>query len=462
MRVTSGSAPFSRRALLKTASAGFGYLAFAGLSTWAAEHSASPLAPRPSHFPPRARRVIFLCMEGGPSHVDTFDYKPQLTADDGKPVGRGRAANAKLLGSPWKFRQHGQSGLWISELFPEVARQADRLCLINGMQTDIPNHPQAFLQMHTGNFQFPRPSMGAWTLYGLRTGNENLPGFVTLCPAANNGGSANYGSSFLPAIYQGTRIGFNNQPVADAVVSNLANATRSLAEQRKQLDYLQALNRATLERDQVNPGVEGVIDAYELAFRMQGEMPAVMDLSKESKATRDLYGIDETETDDFARQCLLARRFSEAGVRFIEVCHGGWDQHRNLRADHAKNALAVDRPIGALLTDLDARGLLDETLVIWGGEFGRTPYAQTSDGRDHNNKGYTLWMAGGGVRGGLAHGRTDEYGLEVVEDPVHIHDWHATILYLLGLDHEKLTYRYAGRDMRLTDIKGKVVTDIVA
>jgi hypothetical protein len=452
---------FSRRTLLKSASSGFGYLAFAGLSTWAGEKSGGPMAPKPSHFPARAKRVIFLCMEGGPSHVDSFDYKPKLKADAGKPIGKGRAAAATLLASPWTFAQHGQSGLWVSDLFPETAKHVDDLCIINGMQTDIPNHPQAFLQLHTGLFNFPRPSLGAWVLYGLGTDNENLPGFVTLCPPVNNGGASNYGSSFLPAIYQGTRIGFNEQPIALAKVSNLKNPRRSGAELRKQLDFVQTLNRQALERDRVNPAIEGVIESYELAFRMQGELPEVMDLSRESKATQKLYGIGTTETDDFGRQCLLARRLAEAGVRFIEICHGGWDQHRQLEQDHGKHAYATDLPISGLLTDLKTRGLLDETLVVWGGEFGRTPFAQQGDGRDHNNKGYTMWMAGGGLKGGIAHGRTDEYGYEVVENPVHVHDLHATILHLLGLDHEKLTFRYAGRDMRLTDVKGNVVTEIM-
>jgi hypothetical protein len=453
---------FSRRSLLKAASSGFGYLAFAGLSTWAGEKSAGPLAPKAPHLPPRAKRVIFLCMDGGPSHVDSFDYKPKLKSDAGKAIGKGPSAAATLLASPWTFAQHGESGLWASDLFPEVAKHVDDLCIINSMQTDIPNHPQAFLQLHTGLFNFPRPSMGAWVLYGLGTENENLPGFITLCPPVTNGGASNYGSSFLPAIYQGTRIGYVEQPIAGAKVSNLSNPKRSRAELRKHLDYVQSLNRQTLDRDQVNPGVEGVIESYELAFRMQGELPQVMDLSKESKATQQLYGIGTTETDDFGRQCLLARRFAEAGVRFIEICHGNWDQHRQLEQDHGKHAAATDLPIAALLTDLKARGLLEDTLVVWGGEFGRTPYSEQQDGRNHNHKGFTMWMAGGGVKGGMNHGLTDEYGYEAIDKPVHIHDLHATILNQLGLDHEKLTFRYAGRDMRLTDVKGKVVTEIIA
>jgi Protein of unknown function (DUF1501) len=453
----------SRRTMLKTAASGFGYLAFAGLSTFAAEkeNAVHPLAPKTPHFPARAKRVIFLCMEGGPAHVDTFDYKPKLTQDNGKAFGKGRSAQARLLGSPWKFQKHGNSGLWISELFPELARHADDLCLIRSMHTDQPAHPQAFVQMHTGMFQFPRPSMGSWALYGLGAQNENLPGFLTLCPPVNIGGSTNFGSCFLPAIYQGTPIGVNGRPIADATIRNLSNPRQSTVAQRAQLDLVQALNRSALERDQVDPGIEGVIESYELAFRMQGELPKVMDLGNETEATKTLYGIDDPASENFGRQCLLARRFVEAGVRFIEICHGGWDQHRNLKEDHAKNALAVDRPIAALLADLKQRDLLKDTLIIWGGEFGRTPYAQGTNGRDHNNKGFTIWMAGGGVKGGLSYGRTDDYGYEAVENKVHIHDWHATILHLLGLDHEKLTYRHAGRDMRLTDVKGTVVKGIL-
>ena len=328
----------SRRSWLKTVSAGFGYLAFANLTTNAASRDGGPLAPKTPHFPARAKRVLYLCMKGGPSHVDTFDYKPELQAADGREVAnRLRGGSAKLLASPWKFQQHGESGLWISSLFPEVARQADDLCLIRGMQTDLPAHPQAFLQMHTGSFQFVRPSLGAWTLYGLGTENENLPGFISLNPTPANGGSQNYGSSFLPAIFQGTRIGFEGRPVAGAQVANIANPRLTSDAQRVQLDFIQALNRSTLAADGVNPQVEGVIESYELAFRMQGEVPRVMDLAAESDATKKLYGVGEQPTDDFGRQCLLARRFLEAGVRFVEVTHGDWDQHRNLRADHERH-----------------------------------------------------------------------------------------------------------------------------
>jgi len=456
----------SRRTLLKGLSSGFGYVAFAGLSTMATaadrDRKGSPLASRPPHFPARAKRVIFLCMHGAPSHVDTFDFKPRLAADTGKPSPVARLNGARLLGSPWSFSQHGQSGQWISELFPEVAGHADELCTIKSMHTDLPAHPQAFLMMHTGNSQFVRPSLGAWTLYGLGSENENLPGFIALKPLSRNGGPQNYGNAFLPAIYQGTRIGNEVAPVANARLGNIKNPWLDVASQRRQLDLVQSMNRELLSREQVHPGVDGIIESYELAFRMQGSLPEVMDIANESESAKKLYGIDDEQTADFGRQCLLARRFVEAGVRFVELSYGNWDQHRNLRADHAKHAGAIDKPIAGLLTDLKKRGLLNDTLVIWGGEFGRTPHAQNGDGRDHNNKGYSIWMAGGGVKPGLSYGRTDDLGYEAVEKPVHVHDWHATILYLLGLDHEKLTYRYAGREMRLTDVKGKVVNDIIA
>jgi hypothetical protein len=461
--------PCSRRALLKSTAVGFGYLAFAGLSTWAAEKD-NPLAPRKPHFPARARRVIFLCMEGAPSHVDTFDYKPKLPDLNGQSMPGGRGFGAKVLASPWKFQQHGQGGLWISELFPELSRQADELCLLRGMHTDVPAHAQAFLQMHTGIFQFKRPSMGAWAFYGLGTDNENLPGFVTISPPLQNGGPANYGSAFLPAVYQGTPIslgfgGFGGGGPGGGGsprVSNIRNPNQSAEAQRTQLDFLQTLNRGALEREPHNAEIEGALESFELAFRMQEDLPKVIDVANESAATRALYGVGEQPTDVFGRQCLLARRFVEAGVRFVEITSGGWDHHRDLKNALGNKAAAVDKPIAGLLHDLKARGLLQDTLVLWGGEFGRTPYAQGTDGRDHNSRGFTMWMAGGGTRGGFSHGGTDDYGYEAVEGKVHIHDWHATILYLLGLDHEKLTYRYAGRDMRLTDVKGNVVKDLIA
>ncbi|MGL4419957.1 MAG: DUF1501 domain-containing protein [Gemmataceae bacterium] len=476
----------SRRELLQTTSAGFGALALAALAGTARGtppfNAVNPLAPKPTHLPARAKRVIFLAMEGGPSHLDTFDHKPKLTADSGKTFEKGRLARgAKLMGSPYKFTQQGQSGLWISELFPEVAKHADKLCLLRGMQTDIPNHPQATLQMHCGLFQFPRPSLGAWVLYGLGSTNENLPGFVTINPPTSNGGAANYGNSFLPALFQGTKISGGNG--GTPTVSNIKNPKIPRTEQRTQLDFLQSLNRGAGDANGGSPVVEGLIESYELAFRMQADLPAVLDISKESRETLKQYGISETgmqrpglygngggglggrrsnSTDSFGRQCLMARKLVEAGVRFVEVGKGGWDQHRNLKDDLSNNCASIDQPIAALLADLESRGLLKDTLVMWGGEFGRTPYSQGTDGRDHNNKGYTMWMAGGGVRGGLSYGATDEYGYEAIEGKTHIHDWHATILHLLGLDHEKLTFRHAGRDMRLTDVKGNVVKGILA
>jgi len=450
----------SRRMALKLSACGFGYLAFAGLS-----QANSPLAPKQPHFTPRAKRVIFLCMTGGPSHVDTFDHKPKLTKDDGKapPAGTGRGFGAgKLLGSPWKFKQAGKSGMWLSELFPEMAKVADELCLLNGMHTNVPAHPQAFLQLHTGTSQFVRPSLGAWTLYGLGTENQNLPGFISINPPTQNGGAQNYGSAFLPAIFQGTRIGSEGRNVGGSKVSNISNPRLGNESQRAQLDFVQALNKEQLEQDKVNPQIDGVIESYELAFRMQRDVPKVMDIATESKELQKQYGIGDRETDDFGRQCLLARRFLEAGVRFVEVTHGNWDQHFNMKAQIPQHATAIDKPIAGLIADLKQRGMLKDTLIVWSGEFGRTPYAQGPDGRDHNHKGFTAWMAGGGVQGGLTYGKTDDYGTEAVEGKIHTHDLHATILHLLGLDHEKLTFRYAGRDFRLTDVHGNVAKAILA
>lgn len=461
---------FTRREILRYTSCGFGWLAFSGLAAAGAARGTGrltpsgpglldhPLAPKPPHFTPRAKRVIFLCMRGGPSHVDTFDYKPKLQADSGKP---GPRPGSKLLGSKFAFRQHGEGGLWISELYPELAGRANDLCLIHSMQTDLPAHPQAVVRLHTGTSQFIRPSLGAWTLYGLGTENENLPGFVSITPPSGSGGTINYGSAFLPAIYQGTRLGNDNRPIARAEIEHL-RSRQSREDQRAELDLLQNLNRIKLQRDQVNPEVEGALEAAELAFRMQSEMPEVLDISKESEATRRLYGIGEQATEDFGRKCLLARRLVEAGVRFVEVTHGNWDHHNNLNAALQQNCRAVDRPAAGLLADLGKRGLLKDTLVIFTGEFGRTPYAQGNDGRDHNNKAFTLWMAGGGVKGGFSYGRSNDYGHDVAENPVSIHDLHATILALLGLDHEQLTYTHAGRAFRLTDVHGNVVRDVMA
>ncbi|HZJ13441.1 MAG TPA: DUF1501 domain-containing protein [Chthoniobacteraceae bacterium] len=448
----------TRRDLLKTVSAGFGWLAFQGLAGRAA---ASSLALQAPHFAARAKRVIFLCMQGGPSHMDTFDYKPRLQQDGGRAGGGKGGKNGRLVGSPFRFAQRGQSGLWISDVFPKVAEHADELCLIRSMTTDIPNHPQAFVQLHTGSTNFIRPSLGAWTLYGLGSENENLPGFVTISPPIQFG-SQNYGSAFLPAVYQGTRIGAQRgDDAGSSHVSDMHNPDLPTELQRKQLDLVQAMNRDLLSASP-NREIEGVIESFELGFKMQGELPRVLDTSKESPETLKLYGIGAPATDNFGKQCLMARRLSAAGVRFVEVCHGGWDQHNNLQARLKANGAATDQPIAALLTDLQAHGLLKDTLVVWGGEFGRTPGNARQDGRGHNARGYTMWLAGGGVKGGFSYGATDELGAQAVENKVHVHDLHATILGLLGLDHEKLTYRYAGRDFRLTDVSGRIVKEIFA
>ena len=450
----------TRRRALRSLSAGFGYMAFTGLASQASGRpalSTNPLAPRKAHFPGRAKRVIFACMRGGPSHVDTFDYKPELSTNSGKKID-GRS----VMESPWKFEPRGESGLPISELFPHLSRHADDLCLLNGMYGDVPAHPQAFVQLHTGSFQFVRPSMGSWVLYGLGTENENLPGFISLSPPARVGGAQNYGSAFLPALYQGTAIGALGRPIKDASLQNLESKRLTTDLQRRQIDFIQEMNRDLKNRQDTNSQIDGVIKSYELAFRMQAAVPEVMDLTRESEEMKDNYGIGQPGTDDFGRQCLLARRLAESGVRFIELGHGNWDQHGNLRKNLAKNCNGIDQPLAALLKDLKERGMLDETLVIWGGEFGRTPHVKKQDGRDHNHKGFTFWMAGGGIKGGLRFGATDENGIAAVENRTHFHDLHATILHQLGLNHEELTYRYAGRDFRLTDVHGKVLKDIIA
>ncbi|MEZ5434960.1 MAG: DUF1501 domain-containing protein [Verrucomicrobiales bacterium] len=461
----------SRRSLLQTASCGFGYMAFSALSTLQAEQITSPLSPKAPHFPAKAKRVIFLCMRGGPSHVDTFDYKPELKKANGQPAQN--RPGAKLLASPWEFSQHGKSGQWISSLYPNLAKHADELAIINSMHTDLPAHPQAFVQMHTGNFQFVRPSLGAWTLYGLGTENQSLPGFISLSPANGLGGAQNYGSAFLPAIYQGTPIGSEQNRGAaagrrfagaaqEASIPNIKNDKLSDPLQRIQLDYIKSLNMEKLRQDQHQPEVEGIIESFELAYRMQAELPSVMNLDQESKETKALYGIGDNATDAFGRNCLAACRLVENGVRFVEVTHGNWDHHRGLKNSLENTTAATDKPIAGLLADLKRRDLLKDTLVIWGGEFGRTPYAQGTDGRDHNNKGFSFWMAGGGIKGGVRHGATDEFGMQAVDGKVHIHDWHATVLHLMGLDHTKLTYNYAGRNFRLTDVYGNVVKEILA
>lgn len=468
----------SRRQWLSQTACGFGALALAGLATREA-HAArrvNPLAPKPGHHPAKAKRVIFLFMQGGVSHVDSYDYKPRLIAEDGKQLKFDDAriiANTGLRGTQqrvmkplWKFARHGQSGQWASELFPEVNKVIDELCFIHSMKTEGVAHGPATLFLHCGSTNFVRPSMGSWVLYGLGSENENLPGFISIAPSSGNGGARNYGNAFLPAIYQGTPVGRAGAPASEATIRNLAP---HLPPQLTQ-EHFNLLREIHAEQLRAQPGdaeLEAVAASYELAWRMQQNAPDVLDISKETKETQALYGIGEKATDNFGKQCLMARRLCEAGVRYIQVTYGdnsanpAWDQHSNMpkHADHAK---AVDKPIAGLITDLKRRGLLEDTIVWWGGEFGRTPYAQQNGtGRDHNPGGFTVWLAGGGFKPGFSYGATDEFGAAAVENIVHMHDLHATILHQLGLDHEKLTFRYAGRDFRLTDVHGRVVKDIV-
>jgi hypothetical protein len=464
----------TRREALRRSAGGFGALALAALlgdearAAAAAARARDPLAPRPPHFAPRARRVIFLFMHGGPSQVDTFDHKPLLKRDHGKPLpfAKPRVVSSEtgsLLKSPWQFQRHGRAGIAVSELFPHVASCADDLCVINSMHGSNSRHGGALLELHTGSDTFVRPSMGSWITYGLGTENRDLPGFVTICPTLTHGGANNFSSAFLPAAYQATAIGNASVPAERARIPFLESRGAPRNLQRLELDLVQAMNRRQLEAAGPDALLEGRIDAFELAFRMQAAVPELQDISGETEATRRLYGLDEDVTKNFGRQCLLARRFAERGVRFVQVTHSyKWDQHSDLRRDHTRNAAEVDKPISGLLRDLKARGLLRDTLVLWGGEFGRTPTAQGTDGRDHNPQGYTMWLAGGGVRAGHVHGATDDYGYYAVEDRVHLHDLHATMLHLLGLDHEQLTYRHAGRDFRLTDVHGDIVRGILA
>ena len=463
----------SRRRMLQTSAVGFGWLAASALlaQTGATAAAVDPMAPKRSHFAPRAKRVIFLLMKGGPSQVDTFDPKPLLDRDDGKPYPGQKprvqfAPTSTLLKSPWSFKNYGESGLPVSELFPHVAQCVDDLCILRSLHGTNPAHGGALLKLHTGSDNFIRPSMGSWITYGLGTENENLPGFITICPTFAHGGVNNWGAAFLPAAYQGTPLGNASVAASQATVQHIRNSRLTPAQQRVQLDLIGQMNQDHLSATGPSSALEGRLNSFELAFRMQMAMPEAQDISSESDATRKLYGLDHPVTENFGRQCLLARRFAERGVRFIQVTHSDgdvqWDQHGNLRKGHAKNAAEVDQPIAGLLRDLKSRGLLKDTLVVWGGEFGRTPAAQGGrDGRDHNPEGFTMWLAGAGVKAGTAYGATDDYGWFATENKIHMHDFHATLLALLGLDHEKLTYRYAGRDFRLTDVGGHVVTDIL-
>jgi hypothetical protein len=461
---TSTGRGYSRRAALKHSASGFGLVALAGLLAQRAAKAATSAAAvrssssarviaRPPHVRAQAKRIIFLYMEGAMSQVDTWEYKPKLQAGDGR-MGPG---GGRLTASKFAFARHGQTGTWVSELFPHLAKQVDQLCFLRALHTDTPAHPQAVVQLHTGamNATLVRPSMGAWLLYGMGSENEDLPGYITINPPPNFGGALNYGSAFLPAQFQGTRISdAGRMPNLEAPIPD--------SLQRRQLDLIQAMNRDLAAAPGAPDELEGVIQSFELGFRMQGKLPQLLDISREPRSVRYAYGVKPGEAGSFARQCLMARRLSEAGVRFVEICQSGWDHHSNLHQGLIKNCAMVDRPAAALLTDLEQRGLLDETLVLFGSEFGRQPTAQGPDGRDHNITGYPMWLCGGGVKPGYSYGATDEYGIRGVEGRMHTTDLHATLLALLGMDHEQLTYRYAGRDFRLTDVAGTVVSDIFA
>lgn len=467
MKRSHSATSVSRRELLRSSAAGFGSLALAGILN--RESAGGPLSVQPPQFAAKAKSVIFLFMHGGPSQVDTFDYKPQLEKDNGKPLPFPKprvvsAATGNLLKSPWKFSQHGESGAYVSELFPHVAGCVDDMCIINSMHGSNSRHGAALLELHTGSDTFIRPSMGSWITYGLGTENEDLPGYITMCPTLTHGGVNAYSSSFLPAHYQGTPLGNASIPSGKAKIPFIDNTDKLPRDlQRMELDLLRELDTSHLETTGPDDQLEARINSFELAFRMQTAAPELQDISDESQSTHQSYGLDNAKTKNFGRQCLMARRFIERGVRFVQCTHSyKWDQHGNLKGGHSSNAMEVDQSIAALLKDLKARGLLDDTLVLWGGEFGRTPVAQGTDGRDHNPQGFSMWMAGGGIKGGLVYGKSDEYGYYAVENKVHFHDLHATILHQLGIDHTKLTYRYAGRDFRLTDIHGDVVRDILA
>ncbi len=464
---------FSRRQMLRTAGAGFGMLGLAGALQSAglsqASAAASPLADLP-HVAPRAKRVIFLFMNGAPSHVDTFDPKPALrrfagdkpTDKDGKPLGKGGA----YMASPFRFARHGQGGVAMSELFPNLARHADDLCVVRSMHTDVPNHEPGLLLMHSGNQQPTRPSLGSWVSYGLGSENKNLPDYVVLCPGLPVVGPQLWSSAFLPGQHQGMAVDTNDLDV-EAMVAHLRHPRLARPEQRRQLDLIQQLNRHHLQHRDGDDQLDAQIRAMEMAFQMQAEAGEAFDLSREPETVRDQYG-----RTVFGQSCLLARRLAERDVRFIQVYYvtkkgkQPWDTHSNNDRQHIRLCADSDRATAALLTELKQRGLLDDTLVVWGGEFGRTPYAQPvkkgQPGRDHHHTGFSMFLTGGGIQGGQTHGATDELGMHAVEDRVHVHDLHATILHLLGIDHTRLTYRYSGRDFRLTDVHGRVVDGLMA
>jgi hypothetical protein len=454
---------FTRRHLLATAGSGFGLLALADLMAKAEDSPANPLAAKKPHYAPKAKRCIFLFMPGGPSQLDLFDPKPKLQAENGKPLPFARpklerTKTGNLFGSPWKFARYGKCGTEVSELLPHLAGRVDDLCVVRSAVADNINHTGAALQMNTGEQAFSRPSLGSWLTYGLGTENQNLPGFVVVAPEPPFQGSPLWSASFLPAAYQGTWVRDPANPVADLKPSD-GDTT-----QRAKLNLLSQLNEAHKHGRMNESALNARIASFELAFRMQAAAPEAFDLSREPLTVRAMYGLDEKPTEVFGRQCLLARRLVERGVRFVQVYDtgtGGWDHHGDIRKQLPARCRGIDQPIAALLTDLKHRGLLEDTLVVWGGEFGRSPTAEGGDGREHHPFGFTMFLAGGGIKGGIVHGATDEYGWHAVENKVHIHDLHATILHLMGLDHTKLTYRYGGRDYRLTDVHGTVVKEIL-
>jgi len=432
----------------------------------------SPLAPRNPHFAAKAKRVIHIFANGGPSHVDTFDPKPALVRLHGKPLPMDNLPTERRTGaafqSPYQFKKYGQSGIEVSELFPHVAEHIDDMAVIRSMHADVPNHEPSLLLMNCGEARLTRPSMGSWITYGLGTVNQNLPGFIAMCPGYPIQESQNWQSAFLPGIYQGTYINTKHQEI-DKLIEHIKNKSVSNTEQRQQLDLLQELNEQHARRRSQDAQMEARIQSFELAYRMQMDASDAFDITKEPENIRELYG-----SGTQARQLLIARRLLERGVRFVQVWHGDgqpWDNHDDIEVNHRKLARECDQPIGALLTDLKQRGMLADTLVIWGGEFGRTPTVELPtpganagkiNGRDHNHHGFSMWLAGGGVRGGYVHGATDEYGFKATENPVHVHDLHATLLQLLGFDHTRLTFHHAGRDFRLTDVYGNVVKELIA
>ena len=480
MRLPEAPSPTSRRNFLHTSACGFGSLALnAILQQQSVAKQAvgsvevSPLAVKQPHFPARAKRIIFLFMKGGPSQMDLFDHKPKLAEGSGEELPYELPAteatvgleNTRLLGPVSGFTHQGECGLYMSDMLPHLGRHADNLCILRAMQADSPNHPVAIRQLHTGNLFDVVPSMGSWFSYGLGTENQQLPSYITILPGE---GERNFSSAFLPAIHQGTAIQHVGSSRDKAPIRNLTDSSISKEAQRRRIDLIQAMNRRQLQRLESDQQMEGVIESFELAFKMQTETPKLVDFKSETKATQELYGIGQKTTDQFGRQCLLARRFAEAGVRFVQVTLDGWDHHGKIAEGLKKECAVCDKPIAGLLTDLKSRGLLEDTLVLWGGEFGRTPHTQQNNGpgqapgREHNHHGFTMWMAGGGVKGGITHGATDDFGYYGVEGKVHINDLHATMLHLMGMDHERLTFDHHGRPFRLTDIAGNVVEEILA